>query len=70
MEAEFSWSEVCDAHCHAHDDKESLWKIGTLQTSRLCLMGTRMEDLETVAKLASEFPDKVIPCFGKVVGSF
>ncbi|RIA94441.1 TatD family [Glomus cerebriforme] len=64
MEANFLWSETCDAHTHAHDDLEHLEEIGNLKTNKVCLMGTRLEDLDVVSKLATDFQVKVIPCFG------
>ncbi|CAI2185417.1 4322_t:CDS:2 [Funneliformis geosporum] len=64
MEVDFTWSKTCDAHTHAHDDVENLEKIGNLKTNKVCLMGTRLEDLDVVSKLATDFQEKVIPCFG------
>ncbi|CAB5196654.1 Metallo-dependent hydrolase [Rhizophagus irregularis] len=61
---DFPWLETCDAHTHAHDDVEHLKEIANLKTNKICLMGTRLEDLDVVSKLATDFQMKVIPCFG------
>jgi hypothetical protein len=66
MEANFPWSKTCDAHTHAHDDVEHLEEIANLKTDKICLMGTRLEDLDVVSQLATDFQMKVIPCFGTV----
>ncbi|KAG9289462.1 hypothetical protein G9A89_008023 [Geosiphon pyriformis] len=64
MNFQIDWSNVCDAHCHPHDDRNNLEKIGSLRIARLCIMGTRFDDLDVVSQLGSDFPEKVIPCFG------
>ncbi|CAG8573414.1 9386_t:CDS:2 [Cetraspora pellucida] len=63
-EENFLWSKTCDAHTHPHDDIERHSKIGELKTFRLCLMGTRFEDLDVVSQLNAKFQSKVVPCFG------
>ncbi|CAG8478002.1 8967_t:CDS:2 [Ambispora gerdemannii] len=64
MDANFSFSDVCDAHCHPQDDKENLDAIANLKIAKLCVMGTNSHDLDIVSELSKKFPDKVIPCFG------
>ena len=66
MEANFPWSDTCDAHCHAQNDVEHFEEIANLKTNKICLMGTRLEDLDIVSKLATDFQVKVIPSFGIV----
>ncbi|CAG8774075.1 34312_t:CDS:2 [Gigaspora margarita] len=63
-EENFLWTKTCDAHTHAHDDRERLSEIGEVKTARLCLMGTRFEDLDIVSQLNAKFQSKVVPCFG------
>jgi hypothetical protein len=70
MEVNFSWSDTCDAHTHAHIDIERHEEIGNLKTNKVCLMGTCLEDLDIVSKLAKDFQMKVIPCFGTVFFRF
>ena len=62
---DWQWSSVCDAHTHLHDDKKNIDRLGEqVKTGRLGVMGTQMDDLDIVAKLADDFKEKVIPFFG------
>ena len=62
---DWQWSSVCDAHTHPHDDRDNISRLGEhVKTGRLSVMGTRMDDLDIVAKLADDFKEKVIPFFG------
>ncbi|KAG2235294.1 TatD family [Thamnidium elegans] len=62
------FKDVCDAHCHAHDDIENLQDISQLKTGHITLMGVRQDDWDTVSKVAKECnekePNKCIPSFG------
>ncbi|KAA8910219.1 hypothetical protein TRICI_004237 [Trichomonascus ciferrii] len=55
---------LCDAHCHPTDDPNSLDLIPKMQTSKLTLMATRLDDIDLVHSAAQRYPDKVIPAFG------
>ncbi|ORZ12021.1 TatD family [Absidia repens] len=44
---------LCDAHCHAHDDKQRLDEIQQLRTGHITLMGVRQDDWETVEMVAA-----------------
>jgi Tat protein secretion system quality control protein TatD with DNase activity len=54
---------LCDAHCHAHDDTQRLDGISTLRTGQITLMGVRLDDWDTVVKVAGE-SHGIVPCFG------
>ncbi|KAI8979471.1 TatD family [Mycotypha africana] len=61
--------ELCDAHCHPHDDVKNLLKIAQLKTGFVTLMGVRQDDWDTVAKVATDCLNgksqtKCIPSFG------
>ncbi|ORX87738.1 Metallo-dependent hydrolase [Basidiobolus meristosporus CBS 931.73] len=63
------WKKVCDAHCHPQDDVLRLEAITQLKTSRLAVMGTKVEDWRVVQTLvgickANHVEGKVVPCFG------
>lgn len=55
---------LCDAHCHPTDDPNSLDLIPRMQTSKLTLMSTRLDDIDLVHNTVENYPDKVIPAFG------
>ncbi|CAO3576064.1 unnamed protein product [Absidia cylindrospora] len=69
---------LCDAHCHAHDDKQRLDEIQQLRTGHVTLMGVRQDDWETVEKVAAasnigsnddtttdmDSLSRCVPCFG------
>jgi Tat protein secretion system quality control protein TatD with DNase activity len=64
------YGELCDAHCHPHDDLENLALIPKLKTGHITIMGVRQDDWDTVSKSAKECNSsdssiqKCIPCFG------
>lgn len=62
------FKDVCDAHCHAHDDIENLRDISQLKTGHITLMGVRQDDWDTVSKVAKDCNEKesnkCIPSFG------
>ncbi|ORX44118.1 Metallo-dependent hydrolase [Hesseltinella vesiculosa] len=58
------FEDLCDGHCHPHDDTMQLTKIAALQTGRVTLMGVRLDDWPTVEALHLANPEKCIPCFG------
>lgn len=53
-----------DAHCHPTDSPASLNTIPRMKTKQLVCMSTNSRDLEKVAQLATEYPDRVVPAFG------
>lgn len=62
------FKDLCDAHCHAHDDRENLQLISELKTGHITLMGVRQDDWDIVSKVAKECnqkqENKCIPSFG------
>lgn len=54
---------VVDAHCHPTDSATPDDAFESLQIN-LCSMSTRIDDQVRVKRLAENWPDKVIPCFG------
>jgi hypothetical protein len=59
-------AHVVDVHCHPTDsgiEDEVLRSI----SHKICAMATRESDQDLVAKLAQDYPDKVIPCFGDYI---
>ncbi len=58
------FKNLCDSHCHPHDDLDNLKLIGELKTGHVTIMGVRQDDWDTVSKVSKENSDKVIPCFG------
>jgi TatD DNase family protein len=54
-----------DVHCHLQLTKDlTNIKINEITTKKMAIMATCPEDWETVANLASQHPDRVIPGFG------
>lgn len=66
---EVLFKDLCDAHCHPHDDLEQLSRIPQLKTGHITIMGVRQDDWDTVSKVAKQCNQnnnkKCIPCFGK-----
>lgn len=63
------FAQVCDSHCHPHDDIARLSEIPKLKTGHITIMGVRQDDWDTVSKVTDECNDnndnkKCIPCFG------
>ncbi|KAJ8659731.1 hypothetical protein O0I10_004713 [Lichtheimia ornata] len=59
------YEELCDAHCHPHDDADNRSMIPQLKTGHITLMGVRQDDWDTVAQVAKQCPNnKCIPAFG------
>lgn len=59
------YTQLCDAHCHPHDDLENLSVIARLKTAHLTVMGVRQDDWGTVSRVCSgENKYKCVPCFG------
>ncbi|KAI8643661.1 TatD family [Parasitella parasitica] len=62
------FEDLCDSHCHPHDDLEELSRIPQLKTGHVTVMGVRQDDWEAVSKVASSCnavsSKKCIPCFG------
>ena len=58
------WRDLSDAHCHPTDSLDTIGSISTMKTSRLCLMATRLNDQNLVAKAARDHKDVVIPFYG------
>ncbi|CEP17745.1 hypothetical protein [Parasitella parasitica] len=63
------FKELCDSHCHPHDDLKELSRIPQLKTGHITIMGVRQDDWDAVSKVASECNSspsnkKCIPCFG------
>lgn len=59
------WSYFVDAHCHPTDSPDTLDRLETSLTRQFFAMGTRPEDWPEVDKIAKQWPQKVIPAFGK-----
>lgn len=63
------YKDLCDAHCHPHDDLENVSKIAELKTGHITIMGVRQDDWDSVSKIAKECNQKqdkrCVPCFGK-----
>lgn len=60
------YEELCDAHCHPHDDADNRSMIPQLKTGHITLMGVRQDDWDTVAQVAKQCPNnKCIPAFGE-----
>ncbi|OBZ88667.1 Cut9-interacting protein scn1 [Choanephora cucurbitarum] len=61
------FKELCDAHCHPHDDIDNLAMIPKLQTGHITIMGVRQDDWERVSQTTKEcnkeMDNKCIPCF-------
>ncbi|KZO96423.1 Metallo-dependent hydrolase [Calocera viscosa TUFC12733] len=57
------WSAVTDVHCHPTDSYPSRSDMEALAI-RVCAMATRADDQEKVKRLATDWPEKVTPCFG------
>ncbi|KAG0749936.1 hypothetical protein G6F57_001053 [Rhizopus arrhizus] len=49
---------ICDAHCHPHDDTSNLSMIPRLKTGHITIMGVRQDDWDRVSDVAKEC-DKV-----------
>lgn len=61
------YEELCDAHCHPHDDADNRALIPQLKTGHITLMGVRQDDWDTVAQVAKQCPNKkCIPAFGEL----
>ncbi|KAG0169876.1 hypothetical protein DFQ28_002800 [Apophysomyces sp. BC1034] len=62
------FSDICDAHCHPHDDIANLDLIPRLKTGHLTIMGVRQDDWDRVEEVARKCnatgETKCIPCFG------
>ena len=58
-------SHMVDAHCHPTDNPPSEASMGALKI-KVCAMASRKDDQAKVYDLAERWPDKVIPCFGKI----
>ncbi|KAF1804940.1 hypothetical protein V8B55DRAFT_1495824 [Mucor lusitanicus] len=62
------FGDLCDSHCHPHDDVEHLSRIPQLKTGHVTIMGVRQDDWDTVSKVARDCnqnsSNKCIPCFG------
>ncbi|KAI9317902.1 TatD family [Dichotomocladium elegans] len=62
------FQNLCDAHCHPHDDKEKLAMIAELKTGHVTLMGVRQDDWDTVVQVCEQCPkNKCIPAFGEIM---
>jgi hypothetical protein len=65
------YKDLCDSHCHPHDDLENLSKIAELKTGHITIMGVRQDDWDTVSKVAKDCnqkqDNKCIPSFGKAL---
>lgn len=62
---------ICDAHCHPHDDTSNLSMIPRLKTGHITIMGVRQDDWDRVSDVAKECDkvgkNKCIPSFGKLL---
>lgn len=62
------YKDLCDSHCHPHDDIDNLKLISELKTGHVTIMGVRQDDWDTVSQVANECnkksDKKCIPCFG------
>ncbi|KAI8993210.1 hypothetical protein BDB01DRAFT_716286 [Pilobolus umbonatus] len=60
--------DLCDAHCHPHDDIQQLHLIPQLKTGHITIMGVRLDDWDRVSTVTKEcnkmYDKKCIPCFG------
>lgn len=57
---------IYDAHCHPVDNYKKLPAgLKNLRTSKLTVMATRLDDQHKVHEAALQFPDRVVPSFGK-----
>lgn len=65
---ELLFKDLCDSHCHPHDDIDHLDMISQLKTGHVTIMGVRQDDWDTVAQVAKACnavsENKCIPCFG------
>ncbi|GAN05749.1 cut9 interacting protein Scn1 [Mucor ambiguus] len=65
---EVLFQNLCDSHCHPHDDIEHLPSIPQLKTGHITIMGVRQDDWDTVSKVAHDCnrngSNRCIPCFG------
>lgn len=53
-----------DAHCHPTEVPSQLDQIPKMKTRRMICMSTNTRDIEKVAKIATDYQDRVIPAFG------
>lgn len=65
------YGDLCDAHCHPHDQLDKLQLIPKLKTGHITIMGVRQDDWDAVSKVAKDYnssgsssKNKCIPCFG------
>ncbi|KAF9820026.1 hypothetical protein IEO21_01688 [Rhodonia placenta] len=56
-------AHIVDVHCHPTDSPTPPEAM-TAMSHRMCAMATRASDQSLVRKLAEQYPDSVIPCFG------
>ncbi|KAG1474860.1 hypothetical protein G6F56_000084 [Rhizopus delemar] len=61
------FENICDSHCHPHDDNENLSMISQLKTGHITIMGVRQDDWDRVSDVAKECnkttENKCIPSF-------
>lgn len=55
---------IYDAHCHPTDVPSKLNLIAGMKTKKLICMSTNAQDMGLVAKVATQYSDKVVPAFG------
>ncbi|KAI7907612.1 uncharacterized protein BX663DRAFT_491449 [Cokeromyces recurvatus] len=62
------FKDLCDSHCHPHDDLNNLSQIYQLKTGHITIMGVRQDDWDVVAQVTNEnnklYEKRCIPCFG------
>jgi hypothetical protein len=62
------FGDLCDSHCHPHDDLKKLSSIPQLKTGHITIMGVRQDDWDVVARVTDDCNKnnnkKCIPCFG------
>jgi hypothetical protein len=66
------YSQLCDNHCHPHDDLDQLDTIQTLRTGHLTIMGVREQDWDVVKNVVDQCKvdstdgiRKCVPSFGE-----
>jgi Tat protein secretion system quality control protein TatD with DNase activity len=55
---------LVDAHCHPTDFPSTLNEIATMKASKLIVMTTRLEDIDSVEVCSRNYSEKIIPAFG------
>ncbi|KAI8077926.1 TatD family [Gilbertella persicaria] len=62
------YRDLCDAHCHPHDDIDKLALIPQLKTGHITIMGVRQDDWDRVSQVTEEcnlkYQKRCVPCFG------